>query len=137
ITTYSDARIKSNVEENVPGLDFVCKLRPVTYNKDPEKLHQIWGTPAEQVAKIDFTDTRQQRYIGFLAQEVEQAALDCGFEFPGIDVPANDHEAYSLRYGDFIMPLVKAVQEQQAQIEALTNALKKQQEEIERLKERH
>ena len=31
-TTFSDGRYKKNVEENVPGLSFINKLRPVTYN---------------------------------------------------------------------------------------------------------
>lgn len=39
--------------------------------------------------------------------------------FPGIDVPRNDKEVYSLRYTDFIMPAIKAIQEQQALIEEL------------------
>lgn len=49
--------------------------------------------------------------IGFLAQDVEKAAKESGFNFPGIDVPRNDKEVYSLRYVDFIMPMVKAIQE--------------------------
>jgi len=51
------------------------------------------------------------RFIGFLAQDVEKAAKECGFNFPGIDVPRNDKEVYTLRYADFIMPMVKAIQE--------------------------
>jgi hypothetical protein len=127
ITAYSDGRFKTNVVENVPGIEFIKKLRPVTYNEDPEILHQIWKTPEDQYADQDFSDVRSQRYIGFIAQDVEKAAEECGFEFPGIDVPRNENEVYTLRYVDFIMPLVKAVQEQQVLIEKL-------QKEIEELK---
>lgn len=119
ITAYSDGRMKTNVTENVPGLAFINKLRPITYRQNPEILHQIWGTPDSLLSKIDHTNIKNKRFIGFIAQEVEQAALDSGFDFPGIDIPHNEKELYSLRYSDFIMPLVKAVQEQQVMIDQL------------------
>ncbi len=111
ITTYSDARYKFNIQENVPGLAFIKQLKPVTYNQNPEILHQIWSTPDSIVKNIDHSQIKQERFIGFLAQDVEKAANHCGFDFPGLEKPRNANEVYSLRYGDFIMPLVKAVQE--------------------------
>src|SRR5262249_34295711 len=48
---------------------------------------------------------------GFIAQEVEQAAKKVNYDFSGIDVPKNDKDMYGLRYADFVVPLVKAVQE--------------------------
>ena len=56
------------------------------------------------------------RYTGFLAQEVETAAKSSGFDFSGVDAPKNDQDLYGLRYSEFVVPLVKAVQEQQALI---------------------
>ncbi|MFT5860905.1 MAG: hypothetical protein ACI865_003021, partial [Flavobacteriaceae bacterium] len=41
----SDGRFKENVQENVPGLDFISQLRPVTYNLDVEKLNGFLGVP--------------------------------------------------------------------------------------------
>ena len=64
---------------------------------------------------------------GFIAQEVEQAAQSLGYEFSGVDAPKNENDYYGLRYAEFVVPLVKAVQEQQKIIE-------KQQKEIEELK---
>ena len=119
ITAYSDRRFKTNVSHNVKGLDFISRLKPVTYNENPELLHQIWGTPDSILSKMDHTDIKSKRFIGFLAQDVEQAANECGFVFPGIDVPKNEKEVYSLRYVDFIMPIVKSIQEQQILIEQL------------------
>ncbi|MBK7222936.1 MAG: tail fiber domain-containing protein [Saprospiraceae bacterium] len=121
ITAYSDARFKTNVSEDVKGLDFITRLKPVTYNENPEVLHHIWGTPDSVLSKMDHTGIKSQRFIGFLAQDVEQAAKDCGFEFPGLDVPQTDKEVYALRYVDFIMPMVKSIQEQQIIIDALKN----------------
>lgn len=127
ITVYSDARFKLNVKDDIKGLDFIMKLKPVTYNEDPIILHRIWGTPDSLVRNIDHSTIQKQRFIGFLAQDVEKAAKESGFDFPGIDIPKNEKEVYSLRYVDFIMPMVKAIKELNAIIE-------KQQKEIEELK---
>jgi len=56
---------------------------------------------------------------GFIAQEVEQAAKETGYDFSGIDKPKNEKDFYGLRYADFVVPLVKAIQEQQTIIEQL------------------
>lgn len=60
----------------------------------------------------------QIRYTGFIAQEVEAAANKVGFNFSGVDKPKTDKDQYSLRYAEFVVPLVKAVQEQQAIIDS-------------------
>ena len=56
---------------------------------------------------------------GFIAQEVEAAAKSLGYNFSGIDRPRNEKDLYGLRYAEFVVPLVKAMQEQQALIAAL------------------
>jgi hypothetical protein len=48
---------------------------------------------------------------GFVAQEVETAANKLGFTFSGIDKPKTEDGLYGLRYDNFVVPLVKAVQE--------------------------
>lgn len=50
-----------------------------------------------------------------------------GFVFHGIEAPQNDRDHYSIRYAEFVVPLVKAVQELSAKVE-------KQQSEIQELK---
>jgi predicted RNase H-like nuclease (RuvC/YqgF family) len=40
-----------------------------------------------------------------------------GYDFDGIHVPVDGNDNYSLVYGAFVVPLVKAVQEQQKMIE--------------------
>jgi hypothetical protein len=52
-----------------------------------------------------------------VAQDVEKAAKETGYDFSGIHKPKNQNDLYSLTYVDFVIPLVKAVQEQQAMIE--------------------
>jgi len=126
-TAYSDARFKTNIQENVVGLDFVMKLKPVIYNVRPGELHKIWGTPDSLVRAMDFSEAERETRIGFIAQDVQKAVEKSGFNFPGIDTPKNEHEVYTLRYVDFIMPMVKAIQEQQ-------QTISKQQSQITELK---
>ena len=45
-TTFSDGRYKRNVEEDVPGLEFITKLRPVTYTSDISGLNNHYPKPA-------------------------------------------------------------------------------------------
>ena len=49
--------------------------------------------------------------------EVEAAAKKLGFDFSGVDAPKNENDMYGLRYAEFVVPLVKAVQEQQTIIQ--------------------
>ena len=121
-STYSDARVKTDIEEDVKGLDFITRLRPVTYHRDIDIQAQLTGNvPVERTENSH--DIEQIKFSGFLAQEVAQAAQSSGYEFSGITFPGNDHELYTLRYETFVVPLVKAVQEQQAIIDELKSKL--------------
>jgi trimeric autotransporter adhesin len=144
--TYSDERIKNNVKANVPGLAFIDALRPVTYNLDLIKQDSIGnylGNLTEQNDTINYAklnrlhprfaeefDIEKQTQTGFIAQEVEAAAKKTGYDFSGVYVPKNGKGLYSLRYSEFVVPLVKAVQEQQDQIENLEKTNQAQKEEI-------
>ena len=124
-SNYSDGRYKKDIKEDVPGLDFIMKLRPVTYFRDPLKAEEIIQgevSPERRKELLGYKDTL--RYTGFIAQEVEQAAKEIGYEFSGV-VPG---KLYALRYAEFVPPIVKAIQEQQ-------KVIQQQQEEIARLKE--
>ncbi|MFM9911787.1 MAG: tail fiber domain-containing protein [Chitinophagaceae bacterium] len=117
-TALSDARVKNNVKEDVKGLDFIMKLRPVTYNISNAAINAI----SKNKDTLNFPgkyDGEKIKYTGFLAQEVEQAAKAVNYEFSGYDVPKNEFGFYGLRYAEFVVPLVKAMQEQQAIIEKL------------------
>jgi hypothetical protein len=128
-TDLSDKRFKKNIEGNVPGLNFILKLQPVTYNYDIKKLNAFTGTDsllksrndAEQLKLHDQSVDKKEaiRYTGFIAQDVEQAAKDINYDFSGVQKPQNDKDHYSLAYSEFVVPLVKAVQEQQQMITAL------------------
>jgi len=56
---------------------------------------------------------------GYIAQQVDSAAQACHYNFNGVVKPQTSGGLYELNYTDFVVPLVKAVQEQQQQIKAL------------------
>jgi trimeric autotransporter adhesin len=122
-STPSDGRFKTNVKENVSGLDFIMKLRPVTYQFNTKQyddfLHKnIKKSPTDETT-FDYTESQHLQHSGFIAQEVEQAVSITGYNFDGLHVPKNGNETYSLAYSQFVMPLVKGMQEQQQTIEQL------------------
>ncbi len=142
-TNTSDGRFKFDVAENVPGLEFIKKLRPVTYHLDVEKLDEFTGIAQEYrndpLIRAAAAESTKQLRTGFIAQEVEKAALSLGYDFSGVDKPKNKNDYYGLRYAEFVVPLVKAVQEQEAKIEQQQQTiagLKAQLNEMETLKQR-
>ena len=134
-STYSDERMKNNIKEDVKGLDFITRLRPVTYYRSIKAITAITGDKetADFPGKYDVEKIKE---TGFLAQEVEKAAKDAGFEFSGVGIPKNNKQLYTLSYELFVVPLVKAVQEQQQMIEQLKKLTEAQQIEINILKQK-
>lgn len=134
-STPSDARFKYNVKDNVPGLDFIKKLQPVTYYFDDNKLTEFATTGVINNNDVHFATYTgpKQLHTGFLAQDVEKVASQLGYHFDGIKTPTNEKEYYTLAYSQFIMPLVKGMQEQQIVIEQLQKDIEKLQEQMEKL----
>ena len=74
---YFCGRFKRNINENVVGLDFIMKLRPVTYTWDIHALNNFMGVKKD---KTDMSKAEKSVHTGF-AQEVEKAAQETGFSF--------------------------------------------------------
>ncbi len=106
-TAASDRRFKKDIQPLVSGLDLVMKLRPVSYKmKESSDPRTNWG---------------------FIAQDIETLVGDTNAV---LTVGADKDRTLGLRYTDFVAPLVKAVQEQQAQIQALQEKLKKSENKV-------
>ena len=122
-SNISDGRFKNNIKEEVKGLDFIMLLRPVTYQLNlTEITNKLNGTTVNAMPEAFKTAIAEQEktiHTGFIAQEVEKAAKDVGYDFSGVDNPKNENDFYGLRYSEFVVPLVKAIQEQQAMIDEL------------------
>lgn len=138
-TNFSDGRYKKNINENVPGLAFINKLKPVTYTLDIDgieaKLHAgqknpkgpdgrtLPDTRQDPMMKQARQDKAQVVYTGFVAQDVYKTSQSIGYNFSGVDKPRDDQQSfYGLRYSDFVAPLVKAVQELSASNDSLVAA---------------
>jgi hypothetical protein len=156
-TNFSGGRYKKNMKEDVVGLDFIMRLRPLTYNLDVTGIQAHLHTTAQQPPKpvvdargfrslagatapargIDphlqqaMADREREVLSGFSAQEVENAAQAAGYTFSGVDKPKNGNDFYGLRYGDFVVPLVKGMQEQQRMIVDMQKQLAQQALQIE------
>ncbi|MFN0212863.1 MAG: tail fiber domain-containing protein [Saprospiraceae bacterium] len=124
--TVSDGRFKSNIKSDAPGLDFVLGLKPVTYNFDYTDFSKFLGETAVDYSVL--AEKEERREMGFVAQDIEKLCREQNFELSNIvHVPESGADNYSVAYGQLVVPLVKAVQEQQVQIEG-------QQAQIEELK---
>jgi trimeric autotransporter adhesin len=123
-TNLSDARFKTDVKANVPGLEFITKLRPVTFKWDLDKLNAFDGIQENESNAITAAKEAKKSYSGFLAQDVERAADQCDFDFSGVIKPDNPQAHYQLAYAEFVVPLVRAVQQQQTEIEELRATVK-------------
>jgi hypothetical protein len=127
--TGSDGRFKTNVTENVKGLDFINRLRPVTYNMDTRALDEFVKSGRSQSIdssgnsfsdpSMDYDESTAIVHSGFIAQEVEQAAINAEFVSSIVHTPSNQKDPYSLGYAEFVVPLVKAVQELSQQVQEL------------------
>jgi trimeric autotransporter adhesin len=135
-TNISDGRVKKNIKENVPGLAFINKLKPVTYNLDLDVADKIAARPAakdkdgklitQQRSKTEINERNAKQqvvYTGFVAQDVEKAAKELSYNFSGVDAAKNEKDLYGIRYAEFVVPLVKAVQELSQKVEKLEAAL--------------
>jgi len=148
-TNFSDGRYKKSVSENVPGLAFIGKLKPVTFTMDVDAIDAALNTSrkllegqSEQDLKPSAEEMASKQaqsqivYTGFIAQEVEQAAKETGYDFSGVDAPKNDKGMYGLRYAEFVVPLVKAMQEQQQLIQEQQQMIQELQKRIEELEKK-
>jgi hypothetical protein len=100
-TSPSDVRLKEEIKNSDLGLDFVNKLRPVSY-----KL---------------IADPKHQKGYGFIADEVEDLiGLDSSLVYHEPDWQVGDQKGFkTIHYPSYIAILTKAIQELSAEVAAL------------------
>ncbi|MBN8542149.1 MAG: tail fiber domain-containing protein, partial [Deltaproteobacteria bacterium] len=92
VINTSDRREKKDISDTDLGLDFINRLRPVSYR---------WNTGVDSDV-----------HYGLIAQEAEQAIADTGrSEKTSIVTHDETTDRYGVRYSELISPLIKAVQE--------------------------
>ncbi len=95
-TITSDKRWKEHIKPLPSSLAFIKALCPVVYHRTNHSL--------------------PDRELGFIAQELQEAMPQLGIKNWGM-VHADDKGFLTVRYNDLIAPLIKAMQEQQAQLD--------------------
>ena len=93
------------------GLDFINELNPVSYTLDKDAFEKFLGIPDGIRIKHPEARKTPQQQVGFVAQEVEAVIKKSGYVFSGVEAPQNENDPYTIRYAEFVVPLVKAVQE--------------------------
>ena len=137
----SDERQKTEITDTSLGLGFIKQLRPVSYKwkiggydvgdgvqieLEPEEVDSegnviktaVMGLPKkEEIAG-------KRNHYGLIAQEVKEVLGDTDFGGWLIDDLDDSESTQSLRYYQFISPLIKAIQELSAKVEELEAKLK-------------
>jgi hypothetical protein len=114
VITTSDMNLKTNVKPLNYGLNEILKLQTITYNWKNYKL-----------GKTNIPLDKQEKKIGFSAQQLLEVLPEVVQTHSW--VPANENGDYKevkneylgVNYSDIIPVTVKAIQEQQTQIEEL------------------
>lgn len=115
LTTTSDKHWKSNIQPSNLGLDFIKQLNPVFYTRKDVQITEGKTTVLEST-------TNKNTEYGFIAQELEATLNKFDAKNNGI-ISKGDDGMYGVRYNDLLAPMVKAIQEQQILIEALTKKI--------------
>jgi len=110
LSMTSDARVKENVHPIDSSIEKLMKVNTVTYDYIPKLYYHTDNPTAKQIEEA-------KGYSGVLAQEFEKV-------FPGlVNTPENPEEYKSVNYVGLIPYLLKAIQEQQLQIDSLTKKM--------------
>jgi len=111
ITSGSDSRMKANQEPLDYGLAEVLRLQPMRF------VRVDW-TMEQETGEIIIDEATRGTDFGLIAQEVYEIMPEA------VDKPEDESTDYwSLGYEKLVAVLVKAIQEQQAQIEELKNEI--------------
>ena len=114
VITTSDMNLKTNVQPLTYGLKELLKLNTITYNWKNYKL-----------GKTTIPLEKQEKKIGFSAQQLLEILPEVVQTHSWVPVNENGdykevkNEHLGVNYSDIIPVTVKAIQEQQAQIEEL------------------
>tara|TARA_B100001250_G_scaffold363536_1_gene342918 strand:- start:288 stop:1139 length:852 start_codon:yes stop_codon:yes gene_type:complete len=103
----SDRNLKNTIEVSDLGLSFVNKLNPVSY-----KFNEVEG---------EEKDTKT--HYGLIAQEVEEVLSTEGKSTEDFAAVVGEEGTYSLAYNELLSPLIKAVQELSAKVDALERSI--------------
>ena len=112
LTSLSDGRDKTNIEETQYGLDFLMRLRPVDYT---------WKRRILEPGDANNPKNGKRR-SGFIAQELLEASGEDGNQVLDLVYQANP-ERLEARYGNLIPSMVKSIQQLENKVRILEDKL--------------
>ena len=116
----SDKTMKTEITNSALGLDFVKALRPVSYKWKSGGKDFKYAEDDLTKSNPTITDVAGKRnHYGLIAQEVKETLGDTDFGGWVSEDVTDANAKQSLRYDQFIAPLIKAVQELSAKNDAL------------------
>jgi hypothetical protein len=121
----SDERDKVAIKPSALGLGFINALRPVSWVwadvDKPAITEKRQGPNGEydHVLTPTIKKTYKRPHYGFIAQQVKEALTAVGIDdFAGY-IYDKETDSYSLRYNEFLAPIVKALQEINERLERI------------------
>jgi hypothetical protein len=113
-TRTSDERLKTNIQNDNLGLNFICKLRPVSYQWKPS-----YDVPQELTRNYNVENQMNTDIVmnGFIAQEVKQALDESGALHQGM-WSTQDDGTQAISREMFIMPMINAIKQLKAEFDA-------------------
>lgn len=123
--TWSDRRIKKNIETIDNALQLITLLKPAKYEKKFEIEKSTQATQPDKEYKKEYTTE-----YGLIAQEVEQILPELVSEKALTTKELGAIDLKAVNYTGLIPILIKATQEQQILIEEQNNKIEEQNEKI-------
>ena len=126
--TSSDQRLKNNIQDTDLGLSFVNALTPRKFKMSDGK--PILSSPGTDTSFPKYTYNSGTRFhYGLIAQEVATVLDNQGVDkslFGGwtLQDPSDSDSTQSLRYSEFISPMIKAIQELSTKVTTLEAKVK-------------
>lgn len=109
----SDRNQKKAIKDSVLGLDFINALRPVSYK---------WRSTPERKSKKALVGGGSERtHYGLIAQEVKSVLEKLSISTEDFAGYIESDNNFGLRYGEFIAPMARAIQELDEKFEAFIN----------------
>lgn len=117
--SYSDERIKSNFQDLDNATDIIMKLNPMSYTHYESEVEN---------GELKILKSKSMQTVGFVAQDMYNVLPDL------VHKPTNEKEdLWAIDYTRMVPYLTKAVQEQQALIEAQTSMINEIKKEMKKL----
>lgn len=122
-TVTSDSRDKTDIQPSNYGLNYISRLKPVTFKWDERSKYIVQNDAGETVSLPKDGSLKSPTIsLGFLAQDIAATEQELGLP-NNIVADTEQPDNLKIKETALIPILVKAIQEQQVQIETLTERI--------------